>query len=252
MTNTLEDRIATALKAVAATVPDHPPTTWVGAEPRALRQGRRRWWPSMARLTPWGRLASVAGLAIVATGAGVGVAAAAGAFSTDLGSAGGLITSSHSAPGEVTRLVVAGPDGSTLKVVSASSNSHSGCMELVITDPAAASSRTVHEPGACQSVGNPTVAPTQTHASPGELKARTTWKSPTGTVYAIVYGQAASGATSVADVTGFGTTVATAVSIRNGWFAIAVPASTFRSSSLVFYGLTGRVVTTQESGSGGL
>lgn len=254
MTNTLEDRVSTALKAVAATMPDEPPTTWADAAAPIQRQGRRQWWANRRRVTRWVRLAGVAGLVVVVAGPGVGVAAAAGAFTTAIGPAGGLITSSHSAPGEVTRVVTAGPAGSTLKVVSASSNSHSGCAALVITEPADASHPTTYEPGACDVIGNTAVPPSQTHLSIGYPTARDTWKSPTGTAFAIVYGPAPSGASSVSVVSGSGATVGTAVSrqvsTQHGWFAIAVPTSVVQSSSLVFYGSTGKVVTKQ--GPGGL
>lgn len=154
----------------------------------------------------------------------------------------------------MTRLVLAGPGGSTLKVVSASSNPHSGCAELVITEPAGATQPTTYEPGACDVVGNTAVPSSQTRLSIGYPTARDTWTSPTGTTYAIVYGPAASGATSVAEVTSPGATVGTAVSrqvsTQHGWFAIAVPAGVFQSSSLVFYGSTGKVVATQKLSTG--
>lgn len=250
MTNTLEDRLATALKAVAATVPDEPPTTWGEAGQPAQRQRRRKWWPNGRRLTLWRRLAGVAGLAVTAAAAGVGVAAAAGAFTTAIGPAGGLITSSHSAPGEVTRVVTAGPAGSTLKVVSASSNSHSGCAALVITEPADTAQPTTYEPGACDVVGNTAIPPSQTHLSIGYPTARDTWTSPTGTAFAILYGSAPSGASSVSVVSGSGASVVAAANTQHGWFAIAVSANAFQSSSLVFFGSTGKVVTRQ--GPGGL
>lgn len=241
MTSTIESRLSAALKAVAATVPDDPPAAWADAAPP--RRPRPRW-STAGRHPSWGRLAGVVALSMTAAGAGVGVAAAAGAFTTDVGPAKGLATSSHRAPGEVTRVVAAGPGGSTLEVVSASSNSHSGCMELVVTDPRDATSPTTHEPGACGSLSNAAIPPSQTHlTSNGTLQARTTWKSPTGTLYAVLYGQAPSGAVSVDVANSSGTPAIPATATQRGWFVVAVPAGVFRSSSLVFYGSTGRVVT---------
>lgn len=245
MTNTIEDRLSTALKAVAATVPGQPPTAWADAAPPTRGRQQRA---SVGRRPLWGRLAGVGGLVIIAASAGVGGAAAAGAFTTAIGPAGGLITSSHSAPGEITRVVTAGPDGSTLKVVSARSNSHSACAALIITEPSDSAQPTTYEPGACDVVGNMNVPPSQTHLSVGYPTARDTWTSPTQTVYAILYGQAPSGAVSVGIVKGNSAPVVPAATTQRGWFAIAVPAGAFPSSSLVFLSSTGRVVTEGEPG----
>ena len=138
-------------------------------------------------------------------GAGTGIAAEAGVFGPTtppkitFGSARGLMNpaDNYNAPGEVTRFVGRGPDGTTFTVVSASSHPNSGCIKLVLTAPPTTQDRSI--PGGCEARGNVSVpAPTTSRPSTSDYGMNNfPWKSPHGEMYTIWYGQGPPGTVSI-------------------------------------------------------
>ncbi len=217
-------RISTALRSVAQTVPEHPPTSWELACTQRAKWGPR---PSSGRRTI--RVVAVLAACAVLGGAGTGIAAASGAFSTSaevaLGAAMHLLqrTAKWTEPTEMTRLVAPGPGGTTLLVGSASSNSQGGCEALAVKSPGAATPQLV---GAACSVSFNSSHPAATTSVPASSYGNTThgWISPTGTDYAVSFGQAPSETSTVAFITSTGTKLVTGA-VSEGWYVIAVPAS---------------------------
>ena len=158
----------------------------------------------------------------------------------DLGAAAKLLarTATWKAPTELTRLSVPGPDGTMLLVGSASSNSESGCEALAARVPG--SSRPQLVGAACSLAGTAGQLPTT--STPRTTFGDTThgWLAPTGTLYAISFGQGPEGTSKVAYVTRSGSTVVTGA-VSQGWYVIAVPSTDLAKGGKVdFYTTTGR------------
>jgi hypothetical protein len=161
-----------------------------------------------------------------------------------LGAAAKLLahTASWNAPTELTRLSVPGPDGTTLLVGSASSNSESGCEALAARGPGSARQQLVG--AACGFAGTTSQLPTKT--TPRTTFGDTThgWLAPTGALYAISFGQGPAGTSMVAYVTSSGSTVVKGA-VDQGWYEIAVPSTDLAKGGKVdFYATSGRLVGT--------
>lgn len=239
-----EARISTALRSVAQTVPEHPPISWE----LACKQ-RAKWGPRLPTERWATRVFTVLAVCAVLGGAGTGIAAATGAFSTSgevaLGRAVQLLqrTANWTEPTEVTRLVVPGPGGTKLLVGSASSNSQGGCEALAVKAPGEPTPQLV---GAACSVSFNSSHPAATTSVPVSSYGDTThgWISPTGTDYAMSFGQAPSGTSTVAFITSTGTTVVRGT-VSEGWYVIAVPVSDLgHGNTIEFFSPTGSTLGT--------
>ena len=237
-------RISTALRSLAQTVPEHPPTSWELAGTQ-----RARWDPRLSSGRRTTRVVAVLAACAAIGGAGTGIAAATGAFSTSgevaLGTALHLLerTANWTQPTEMTRLVAPGPGGTTLLVGSASSNSQGGCEALAVKAPG---EPTPHLVGGACSVSFNSNHPAATTSVPVSSYGNTThgWIGPTGTDYAMSFGQAPSGTSTVAFVTSTGTTLVRGT-VSEGWYVIAVRASDLGHGNTVeFFSSSGSTLGT--------
>jgi hypothetical protein len=239
----LEARIQWTLQSVAATVAAEPPTSWDTA-----RQTRSRWQratskPRRRRLSLVGAVLAVCGLL---AGAGTGIAAAAGAFSTSLSPALGPAvrilypTATWNSPTELIRLTAPGPDGTRLLVGSSSSNSHSSCEAVAFTRSTQPKPSLIA--AACSvtgTAGHP-IATSTPSTSFGDSSHG--WWAPTGTLFAVSFGEGPADAARVVYVTTSGTIEVTGM-MRHGWYVIAVPVSDLSGRGRVeFYSATGGAV----------
>ena len=161
-----------------------------------------------------------------------------------LGAAAKLLahTATWHAPTEVTRLQAPGPDGTTLLVGSASSNSESGCVALAARGPGSSPPQLVG--AACSLAG--TVGQLPTTSTPMTTFGDTThgWLAPTRTLYAISFGQGPAGTSKVAYVGSSGSTVVTGA-VKKEWYVIAVPSTDLAKGGEVdFYATSGRLLGT--------
>ena len=161
-----------------------------------------------------------------------------------LGAAAKLLahTATWHAPTELTRLSVPGPDGTTLVVGSASANSESGCEALAARDPGSSPPQLVG--AACSFAATAGQLPTT--STPRSTFGDTThgWLDPTGTLYAISFGQGPAGISKVAYVTSSGSTVVMGA-VSQGWYVIAVPSTDLAKGGKVdFYATSGRLLGT--------
>lgn len=208
------------------------------------------------RVGGWARKLTVAALVFGVAGVGAGVAAAAGLFSTTVGteliapakgqlSPSGAWTAAH----VVTRIIEPGPDGSTISLQTSSSNAHNGCFHLLVTGPTepAPGPTAPTGPGivSCGEVFNAahpwtTTTPSTTFFGSGTQP----WRSPTGTSYVIVYGQAPAGTTSAKLIdTSTGAVVTGDVDVSDRFYAYPVPQRQAHDK-VVFYSAAGNEVGT--------
>ncbi len=197
----------------------------------------------------------IAGGAIVLVGA---VAAAAGALpfslSAVLGTAGSIIGANNppAAAHAILRVVSPGPDETTLKVFSAltspSDVTAGSCWSLAIDSPTGvpAPGSVTADKGACSIIASQTTALTpqqQEQASHGG-QAVSSWYSPSGTLYTIVFGEGVPGTAYVA-LTDAAGKVGAKVATSDSWFAIYISqsaASTY--NRITFLNTSGAVLTT--------
>ena len=129
-----------------------------------------------------------------------------------------------------------------LLVGSASSNSESSCEALAARGPGSSPPQLV---GAVCGFGG-TAGQLPTTSTPRTTFGDTTrgWLAPTGTLYAISFGQGPAGTSTVAYVTSSGASVATGT-VDQGWYVIAVPAADLVNGAAVdFYATSGRLLGT--------
>lgn len=256
----LEQRLSFALKALASEVFPSEVTAGVVAPSELVpaldgggttgpQRRRRSWWSSPAR-----RL-GVIGLVVGLGGAATGIAAATGAFTSGphpaptYGAAKGLTGPTGNAPGEVVRFVGPGPDGVTLKVVSASSHPNSGCIGLVISAPTAASPDNRAVTGSCTASGNVNEPPPTTSkpSSTDYDQVPYTWTGPTGRLYVIWYGTAPAGTTAVGEVgqarSGPPPALGPKTPTSNGFYALAIPKKL--GVGVGFYDAAGQVASSE-------
>ncbi len=237
-----ERRLTEALRAAVATLPSEPPTSWADARarrpelgyqaPEPPRKGRRR----RVGLA----IAVVGGL----VGAGTGIAAAAGVFSAPTpkevwGAAYNLtLTANWTQPTEATRVVAPGPDGATL-LVGSSSVPQGTCEALAVSEPG---SKPTIAGSLCQGSVHTSTTSRQRRSYSTSTAA---WTSPTGTQYAISFGQGPPGTTSVAFVSSSGIHLVTGTA-SGGWYVIAVPSDDIgRGNAVTFYAATGASLGTR-------
>jgi hypothetical protein len=252
-----EERIARALKTVAgATVPDgrvpdfSRVACWGHLSVEDLDGDGAATWTGSPRRRRLGRSLGALVAVLALGGAGTGIAAATGAFSTEgmklIAPAIGRIlpTGRWIAANVTTRLSEEGPDGSTLTLETASADAAGGCMRLVVSAPGAALNDGYVACGGTYSTLHPptTHTPTTTNFGTGATRS---WTSPNGTRWTFVYGRSnTSRATKVAAVSKAGMVLATAP-ISNGWFILSVETASSATQQtagrhLVYYGPTGR------------
>lgn len=236
-----ERRLTEALRDAVATLPPDPPTSWADARSRRPE-------PHYEALEPprRGRGRRI-GLAIAVVGGlvggGTGIAAAVGAFSATpkevWGAAYNLtLTANWSQPTEVARVVAPGPHGTTL-LVGSSSVPQGTCEALAVSTPG---TKSTIVGSVCQGSIHTATTP-QLRRTYGMSTAG--WTSPTGTQYALSYGQAPSGMMSVAFVSSSGTHLVTGTT-SDGWYVIAVPTADVAHGNVVtFYGPTGASLGTR-------
>lgn len=256
MTDLLDEALLSrALETVAeAAVPESVVPAFSGVTSLVAEELRDRERAGAGRVGSTGRHRLGRGLgALVAVlalgGAGTGIAAAAGAFSTEgmqlvAPAIGQILPTGHwTAANVTTRITEPGPDGSTLTLETASADTAGGCTRLVISAPGSAASA---GPVSCDVSYNPGRPPT-THTPTGTAygTAARNWTSPVGTRWRFVYGRSQTpSAVEVGAVSRTGTVLATAP-VSNGWFILSVvtTADTTRPTAgrhLVYYGPTGR------------
>ncbi len=251
------ERIARALKTVAvAAVPDgrvpdfSTVACWEHLYVEDLDGDEAATWAGSPRRRRLGRSLGALVAVLALGGAGTGIAAATGAFSTEgmklIAPAIGQIlpTGRWTAANVTTRLSETGPDGSTLTLETASADAAGGCMRLVVSAQGVAPNDGFVACGGAYSTLHPPTTHTPTNTNFGSGATRT-WTSANGTRWTFVYGRSnTSRAKKVGVVAKTGAVLATAP-ISNGWFILWVLTAESTSQQtagrhLVYYGPTGR------------
>lgn len=205
------------------------------------RAGRRR------------RLTLAVGAALAAMAAGGGIAAAAGVFQGPpplLPSVQALLSSPNPAevPGATVQQSIAGPDGTTLQVVTDTAiadNQVDSCAILTINGP---NGQPEYIDGRfeCSGLVTPaagTVDMSQPATTP--TISRTVWQAPTGSSYDIIYGQGVPGLTTVTLTNSGGVPAATEPADPGGYVIYLPTASLTSYSHLNFNSGPGKVLYSQ-------
>jgi hypothetical protein len=256
------DLLTQTFSVMAEDVPNHPPLSWVDA--KAQRSVRST--STLQRLTSVARRHRgwTFSLALLVGVGGAGAAAAAsGAFSSpashtfkqDLSipvpAAFGQLPAFNPAK-ERLEVVDPGPEGTTISVYTYPESSSILCIAAVESKAGKATfpgkpAEKVPVGGCSGGLGNSpppgTVPPPmdRTYGANGGI-----WRAPSGELYFVRAGNSPSGATSVELKLSDGTV--RSASIRNGWFAIALPYNLAFGFTGTFYGSHGAVVPGIEKG----
>lgn len=247
----VEDRLRRVFELVERQVPDVPPSLVPGEDQFEFEQTPHR---VTSRGIRWRSAVIGAGVSVALIGAGTGAAAASGAFSSNvtnlIGPAGRILGSQHPTafPGATAELSLPGPDGTTLTVTAASTNSNAyqagECDTLTVTLPNGqpAPGASTSDVGGCGMIisHSTRLTPEQRVEAESGGQVVANWTSPSGTEYTIVYGEAAPGTSAVGLEDANGNIGVKANTSTNPWFAVFLPTASYEHfSRLVLFNVDG-------------
>ncbi len=256
-TTVVEDRLRSLFGAIAAQVEDESARSHLGSVGAGIEGEAPDTTPSELprhKLSHGTMVGVIAGGAIIlATAAAAAAGALPFSLSSVLGPAGSILGAAKppAAAHAVLRVSEVGPQGTTLKVFSAmatkSDLTAGDCWSLTIDTPtgAPASGSVTTDKGACSLVvsqNNPLTSRQQEQASHGG-QAVTSWISPSGAAFDIVFGEGVPGTAYVA-LTNASGEIGAKVASTNSWFAIYISQAGASSyNRITFLNASGAVLT---------